>query len=202
MNTGATAFRSVVDSQEQTYMQTDETNTSQTITHKPSKFTKFLSGMATGNMQHTMPHSKSSNDLNSTTQSISGSVSMSINAASSNILNLNNNKTISSSTSIQSISKKNKLNNGTPSNVNSNNNVVLTAAARLLNSLTSSASSNTGQANKNNFKIPKSFSSFNIKQSNNTFNTNNDPCYNNKLKHNLGNSMNGILNSNKTIAIL
>ena len=171
-----------------------EMNTNATIlslTHsasKPktkSKFGKFLSGMS-----GTISHSKSSNDIHSHT--ISGNVSMSVNAASQqNILNMSTGVNKSTSSIIQTSSKKNKV-----SNTNSTNSMVV-SAVRLLNTLTG-GSSGTNQSVP--LKMPKSFSSFNIKQSNHDSSLNNNPKTKTSLILNTNGNL-GVTNNNSKLFI-
>ena len=170
---------------------TNTTNISLTLSAaKPTKSSKNRFGRFLSGMSGTMSHSKSSNDIHS--HKISGSVAMSVNAASQyNILNISESTAANKSTSsiLQTSSKKNKISNS------SSNNSMIVSAVRLLNSLTGvgggSGGSTTNQSTT--LKMPKSFSSFNIKQSNGDMSSNGVS----KSKKNLVSSMN--TNGNLTV---
>jgi len=137
-----------------------------------------------------MSHSKSSNDIHS--HKISGSVAMSVNAASQyNILNISESTAANKSTSsiLQTSSKKSKISNS------SSNNSMIVSAVRLLNSLTGVGGGGGGSTTNQSttLKMPKSFSSFNIKQSNGDVSSNGVS----KSKKNLISSMN--TNGNLTV---
>ena len=153
---------------------TNATLSSQTTT-KPNQKSKF------GKLMSSISHSKSSNDINSNT--ISGNVSLPVNAASNNFLNASNINKSSSTAFLEKPSKNNKHNN-----VN-NANSMMVSAVRLLSSLTGGPS-----ANSTNFKMPKSFSSFSIKQSGSN---NNDFAYQSKFKNDLTTSM--VINRNHSV---
>jgi hypothetical protein len=167
---------------------TNTTNISLTLSAaKPkstkNKFGKFLSGMS-----GTLSHSKSSNDIHN--HKISGSVAMSVNAASQyNILNISESTTANKSTSsiLQTSNKKNKLSNS------SSNNSMIVSAVRLLNSLTGVGGGGSTTSQSAALKMPKSFSSFNIKQPNGDVSSN----VISKSKKNLISSMN--TNGNLTV---